>query len=74
MKREKVSFLMRRPLSTVAGAGWGGPDSMHNNKGLESFARDAGPTLGKSLSSLFFVPVGLTALFVLAASLLVGLI
>jgi hypothetical protein len=31
-------------------------------------------TRGNDLSSLFYVPVGLTTLFVLAASLLIGLI
>lgn len=71
--REKVSFLTWRDRAPMAVTAFWRPDWLHNNKGLETFARDAGPAMGTRVSSMFYLP-GLSALFVLAASLLIGLV
>jgi hypothetical protein len=59
----------------MAGTGRREQTCLNKNKRPEAFGRSAGPRLlGKRLTTLVHLPLSLTALFILAASLLIGLI
>jgi hypothetical protein len=73
LKREKVSFPARRRCGPVAGAACAGETRQHSNP-PRVFARNTGHKKpGLRLNSFSYLPMSLTALFVLAASLLIGL-
>jgi hypothetical protein len=71
-KREKVSFLARRRPSPIAGAAFRRPDSSRPDQCQRS-QETPNTRTGDSMNSFSYLPMGLSALFVLAASLLIGL-